>query len=95
MTDAFVTNAPRDGGFVEDHTPHGSPPARSYPDYHPERPGATLGGRCPGRGPRQHWRMVPLARHVRVPPGYLPMTHAEWERWRYPDRFDWDAAAPP
>jgi 3-oxosteroid 1-dehydrogenase len=33
--------------------------------------------------------MVPLARHIRVPPGYLPMTHAEWERWRYPDRFDW------
>jgi succinate dehydrogenase/fumarate reductase flavoprotein subunit len=33
--------------------------------------------------------MVPLARHVLMPTGYLPMTHAEWERWRYPDRFDW------
>jgi hypothetical protein len=34
--------------------------------------------------------LVPLARQVRVPPGYLPMTHAEWERWRYPSRFDRD-----
>ena len=34
--------------------------------------------------------MTPLARQVRTPPGYLPMTHAERECWRYPDQFDWD-----
>jgi hypothetical protein len=34
--------------------------------------------------------MTPLARQVRRPAGYLPMTHAEWERWRYPDRLDWE-----
>src|SRR5260370_1386131 len=33
--------------------------------------------------------MPPRARQVRVPPGYLPMTQAEWEGWRFPCRFDW------
>ena len=33
--------------------------------------------------------MAPQARQVRVPPGYLPMTQAEWEGWRFPCRFDW------
>jgi 3-oxosteroid 1-dehydrogenase len=26
-------------------------------------------------------------------PGYLPLSFAEWDRWRYPDRFDWDLLA--
>lgn len=89
MTAAFVANAPRMARFVEDRTPHRFAACAHYPDYHPERPGATLGGRCLDMVPADTSRMVPLARHVRVPHGYLPMTHAEWERLRYPDRFDW------
>jgi len=74
--------------FIEDRTPHRFAACAHYPDYHPDRPGATLGGRCLDMLPADVSAMVPLARQVRVPPGYLPMTHAEWERWRYPDRFD-------
>jgi 3-oxosteroid 1-dehydrogenase len=88
LTEAFVANAPAMARFVEDHTPHRFAACAHYPDYHPGRPGATLGGRCLDMLPADVSAMVPLARHVRVPPGYLPMTHAEWERWRYPDRFD-------
>jgi 3-oxosteroid 1-dehydrogenase len=89
MTEAFVANAPAMARFVEDHTPHRFAACAHYPDYHPDRLGATLGGRCLDMLPADVSAMVPLARRVRVPPGYLPMTHAEWERWRYPDRFDW------
>jgi 3-oxosteroid 1-dehydrogenase len=89
MTEAFVANAPAMARFVEDRTPHRFAACARYPDYHPGRPGATLGGRCLDMLPADVAAMVPLARRVLVPPGYLPMTHAEWERWRYPDRFDW------
>jgi 3-oxosteroid 1-dehydrogenase len=89
LTRAFVANAPVMARFVERHTPHRFAACARYPDYHPGRPGARLGGRCLDMLPADMAAMVPLARRVRVPPGYLPMTHAEWERWRYPDRFDW------
>jgi 3-oxosteroid 1-dehydrogenase len=89
MTEAFVANAAAMARFVEDRTPHRFAACARYPDYHPGRPGARLGGRCLDMLPADVAAMVPLARRVRVPPGYLPMTHAEWERWRYPDRFDW------
>jgi 3-oxosteroid 1-dehydrogenase len=89
MTEAFVANAAAMARFVEDRTPHRFAACARYPDYHPARPGARLGGRCLDMLPADVAAMVPLARRVRVPPGYLPMTHAEWERWRYPDRFDW------
>jgi 3-oxosteroid 1-dehydrogenase len=89
MTEAFVANAPVMARFVGDRTPHRFAACARYPDYHPDRPGATLGGRCLDMLPVDPSAMVPLAREVLVPPGYLPMTHAEWERWRYPDNFDW------
>ena len=34
--------------------------------------------------------LTPLAADILRPPGYLPMSFAEWDRWRYPDQFDWD-----
>jgi len=89
MTEAFVANAPAMAAFVEASTPHQFAACGAYPDYHPERPGATLGGRCLDMLPADLSAMVPLAREVLVPPGYLPITHAEWERWRYPDNYDW------
>jgi succinate dehydrogenase/fumarate reductase flavoprotein subunit len=89
MTEAFLANAPAMARFVEERTKHRFAACAAYPDYHPARPGATLGGRCLDMLPADLSAMVPLARQVLVPPGYLPMTHAEWERWRYPDSFDW------
>jgi len=90
MTEAFLAHAPAMARFVEAHTPHRFAACPSYPDYHPDRPGARLGGRCLDMMPADLTAMTPLTRLVRTPPGYLPMTHAEWERWRYPGRFDWD-----
>jgi len=90
MTEAFLASAPAMARFVEANTRHRFVACPGYPDYHPGRPGATAGGRCLDMLPADLSTMVPLARQVRVPPGYLPMTHAEWERWRYPSRFDWD-----
>ena len=34
--------------------------------------------------------LTPLTADILRPPGYLPMSFAEWDRWRYPDRYDWD-----
>jgi 3-oxosteroid 1-dehydrogenase len=89
MTEAFIANAPAMAQFVEARSPHRFAACANYPDYHPGRPGARLGGRCLDMLPADLTAMAPLARLVRTPPGYLPMTHAEWEEWRYPDRFDW------
>jgi len=90
MTEAFLAAAPAMARFVEANTRHRFVPCPGYPDYHPARPGATNGGRCLDMLPVDLSAMAPLARRVRVPPGYLPLTHAEWERWRYPSRFDRD-----
>jgi 3-oxosteroid 1-dehydrogenase len=89
MTEAFLAHAAAMARFVEARSPHRFVACAAYPDYHPGRPGARLGGRCLDMQPADLTAMTPLARLVRTPPGYLPMTHAEWERWRYPDRFDW------
>ena len=90
LTEAFLAAAPAMALFVEAHTPHRFSACPRYPDYHPERPGATLGGRCLDMAPADVAAMTPQASQVRVPPGYLPMTHAEWERWRYPGNYDWE-----
>jgi 3-oxosteroid 1-dehydrogenase len=89
LTDAFIRNGPVMARFVEEHSPHRFAACATYPDYHPDLPGATLGGRCLDMVPVDLTGLAPLARLVRTPPGYVPMTHAEWERWRYPARFDW------
>ncbi|HEX3712692.1 MAG TPA: FAD-dependent oxidoreductase [Trebonia sp.] len=89
LTEAFIASAPAMARFVEENSPHRFAACATYPDYHPDLPGATLGGRCLDMLPVDLATLTPLARQVRTPPGYLPMTHAEWERWRYPARFDW------
>ena len=90
MTEAFLAAAPAMARFVETNTRHRFVACPRYPDYHPGRPGATEGGRCLDMLPADLSAMVPLVQKVRVPPGYLPMTHTEWEHWRYPSRFDRD-----
>ncbi|MGH3213945.1 MAG: FAD-dependent oxidoreductase, partial [Trebonia sp.] len=89
LTEAFVANAPAMARFVEERSPHRFAACPAYPDYHPERAGATAGGRCLDMELADLSAMAPQARQVRVPPGYLPMTQAEWEGWRFPGRFDW------
>jgi 3-oxosteroid 1-dehydrogenase len=89
LTEAFVANAPAMARFVEERSPHRFAACPAYPDYHPERAGATPGGRCLDMELADLSTMAPQARQVRVPPGYLPMTQAEWEGWRFPCRFDW------
>jgi len=88
MTEASLASAPLMARFVEANTRHRFVACPSYPDYHPGRPGVTGGGRRLDMLPADLSAMVPLAGRARVPPGYLPMTHAERERWRYPPRFD-------
>jgi 3-oxosteroid 1-dehydrogenase len=88
MADAFIDSAPDMTRFVESHSAHRFVACPHYPDYDPSRPGATLGGRCLDMRPIDLTTLTPLTAAIRTPPGYLPMTHAEWERWRYPDRFD-------
>jgi len=89
LTEAFLANAPAMARFVEERSPHRFKACPAYPDYHPERTGATPGGRCLDMELADLSVMAPQARQVRVPPGYLPMTQAEWESWRFPRRFDW------
>ena len=89
MTKAFVAAAPAMARFVEKHTPLRFVPCVNYPDYHPLRPGAARGGRALDIGPVCLGSLTPLAGSVRTPPGHVPLTHAEWEEWRIPQRFDW------
>src|ERR1700733_7984355 len=89
MAHAFLAGAPEMARFVEDHSPLRFVPCVNYPDYHPARPGAARGGRALDITPVHLGSLTPLARSVRTPPGYVPLTHAEWEEWRYPARFDW------
>ncbi|MGH3319032.1 MAG: FAD-dependent oxidoreductase [Streptosporangiaceae bacterium] len=89
MTKAFVETAPTMARFVEEHSPHRFVACPNYPDYYPSRPGATLGGRALDMEPIDLTDLTPLVRSIRTPRGYVPMTHAEWEKWRYPQRFDW------
>jgi succinate dehydrogenase/fumarate reductase flavoprotein subunit len=90
MTSTFVSTAPEMARFVERHSAHRFVPCPRYPDYDLSRPGATVGGRCLDAEPIDIRKLTPLAGDILTPPGYLPMSFAEWERWRYPDRFDWD-----
>jgi 3-oxosteroid 1-dehydrogenase len=90
LTEAFITTAPEMARFVEQHSAHRFVACPRYPDYGPSLPGATTGGRALDMEPIDVSKLTPLAARILVPPGYLPMSFAEWESWRYPDRFDWD-----
>lgn len=89
LIDAFIAGAPAMARFVERHSPLRFVPCVNYPDYHPALPGASPGGRALDIAPVELARLTPLARSVRTPPGYVPLTHDEWERWRFPHRFYW------
>ncbi len=89
MTEAFIANGPAMLRFVEEHSAHRFVACPTYPDYHPSLPGARLGGRAMDAALIDLTKLTPLTGAILVPPGYLPLTHAEWERWRYPQRFDW------
>ncbi len=89
MADAFIDHAPAMARFVEASSAHRFAVCPHYPDYHPSRPGSTLGGRCLDMHPADLTALTPLTSRIRTPPGYVPMTHAEWEKWRYPQHFDW------
>jgi 3-oxosteroid 1-dehydrogenase len=84
----FVANAPRMARFVEEHSPHRFVVCPNYPDYHPLREGATVGGRCFDMEVLDTTALVPEARRVREAPGYSPIRHREWEAWRYPMNMD-------
>jgi 3-oxosteroid 1-dehydrogenase len=73
LTEAFVANAPAMARFVEERSPHRFAACPAYPDYHPERAGATAGGRCLDMELADLSAMAPQARQVRLPPGYLPI----------------------
>ncbi len=89
MTEVFISTAPEMASFVERSSAHRFVACPRYPDYHPSRPGATLGGRALDSEPIDINTLTPLTARILVPPGYLPMSFAEWESWRYPERFDW------
>ncbi|TYB57012.1 FAD-dependent oxidoreductase [Nonomuraea sp. PA05] len=88
MIRTFVREARVMAAFVEKHSPHRFVVCPNYPDYHQDRAGATRGGRCFDVAPVDLRELVPEARAVRQPPGYSPITHAEWEKWRYPAGMD-------
>jgi 3-oxosteroid 1-dehydrogenase len=90
MIEAFVEGARPMAEFVENHSRHRFVPCPNYPDYHPNLPGWTKGGRAHDAAPIDLNCLVAEAGDVLLPPGYLPITHSEWEEWRYPSRFDWD-----
>jgi 3-oxosteroid 1-dehydrogenase len=90
MISAFLRSSPGMARFIERHSPHRFAACPRYPDYDPARPGATAGGRSLDTKPIDVSQLTPLVAGILVPPGYLPLSFAEWERWRYPSRFDWD-----
>jgi 3-oxosteroid 1-dehydrogenase len=67
LNGAFVANAPAMARFVEERSPHRFAACPAYPDYHPERAGATAGGRCLDMELADLSAMAPQARQVRVP----------------------------
>jgi len=90
MIEAFVEGARPMARFVESHSRHRFVACPNYPDYHPDVPGWSPGGRAYDSAPVDLNDLVAEARNVLLPPGYLPITHAEWEQWRYPSRYDWN-----
>jgi 3-oxosteroid 1-dehydrogenase len=90
MTATVLSTGPDMLRFVEKHSAHRFAACPGYPDYDPGRAGATEGGRALDMLPIDTRQLTPLAAGILRPPGYLPMSFAEWDRWRYPERFDWD-----
>jgi succinate dehydrogenase/fumarate reductase flavoprotein subunit len=81
--DAFVATAPELVDWIERVTPHRFVLCPRYPDYHPSQPGATAGGRTLDSAPFDG-----LVEPVLRGPASAPVTHAEWESWRFAHRYD-------
>jgi succinate dehydrogenase/fumarate reductase flavoprotein subunit len=88
--DAFVATAPAMAQWIERTTPHRFVLCPRYPDYHPSLPGATLGGRTLDSKP---FKAGDLDGEVLRGPASAPVTHAEWERWRFVHRYDTELLA--
>jgi 3-oxosteroid 1-dehydrogenase len=93
MIRTFVREARAMAAFVEKHSPHRFVVCPHYPDYHQDYAGATRGGRCFDVAPLDLTGLVPEVWSVRQPPGYSPITHAEWEKWRFPANIDHELLA--
>lgn len=89
-TDVFVDTIGEAARFVEGHSAHRFVVCPNYPDYHPHLAGATCGGRTFDAGLVARSDLVDEASRILVAPAYTPLTHAEWERWRYPEHIDHD-----
>jgi 3-oxosteroid 1-dehydrogenase len=89
LIEAFVRSAPIMARYVERQTPLRFTACLNYPDYHPSRAGARQGGRALDVELIEAGDLHPLVQQIRRPPGYVPLTHAEWEQWRYPQYYDW------
>ncbi|MGH9102974.1 MAG: FAD-binding protein [Acidimicrobiales bacterium] len=63
-------------------------PCPNYPDYCLDLPGASTGGRSLDAAPLSLAGLGRTQDCVLRPPGYQPLTHEEWERWRQPARYD-------
>ena len=87
LTDAFLANAPAMARFVEERSPHRFAACPAYPDYHPERTGATAGGRCLDMELADLSAMAPQARQVRVP-AWLPQAETPGARRHLGHRHD-------
>jgi 3-oxosteroid 1-dehydrogenase len=90
MTATVLSSGPDMLRFVGKHSAHRFAACPGYPDYDPGRAGAAGGGRALDMLPIDTRQLTPLAAGILRPPGYLPMSFAEWDRWRYPGQFDWD-----
>lgn len=88
MIESFVASAPEMRHFVEAHSPHRFVVCPNYPDYHQDLPGSTTGGRAFDVAPIATGKLAPESARVLTPPGYLPVTHADWELWRFPENYD-------
>lgn len=90
MVEAFLKHGPEMAEYIEANTPLKFYPCVNYPDYHPDWPGATRGGRALDALPFDGNTLGEYVGRVRRSPVFLPFTHEEWERWRSPSRFDWE-----
>jgi len=88
MIRTFAERAPEMGRVVEALTTYRFKACPNYPDYFPDLEGATHGGRCLDMELVTFNQMQGPVELIRHAPGYLPLTHAEWEKWRYPANFD-------
>ncbi len=90
--ESFVKVGPEVVRYLLDRTPVRLKPV-GCPDYHPEWPGASLGGRSLDNLPFDAGSRPELQGLVREGTHFPLITYEEFEEWRRPDRFDWELVA--